>query len=149
MKKLVILTLIAGSFTATVAHAQSNQTAQADPAKEASKTQVTPASTPNQGIDKVAMLEKMKEQFKPGMMAKTGLSAAQVDRVLEINLDMRLTAARELPNLNEADRSTRLAELKAEKQKKLTEIPLTADQIKSIDEFYVEFAKNNPPKSSH
>jgi hypothetical protein len=69
--------------------------------------------------------------------------------VLEINLDMRLTAARELPNLNEADRSTRLAELKAEKLKKLTEIPLTSDQIKSVDDFYAEFAKNNPPKASH
>jgi hypothetical protein len=147
MKKLFILTLIAGTFTATAAQAQSNQTALAEPAKETAKAQSTTASTPNPGIDKAAMLEKMKEQFKPGMMAKTGLTAAQVDRVLEINLETRLTAARELRDLSEADRSTRLAELKAEKLKKFTEIPLTADQIKSVDEFYAEFAKNNPPRA--
>ncbi|TCJ14018.1 hypothetical protein EPD60_08360 [Flaviaesturariibacter flavus] len=145
MKKLLILTLIAGTFTATAANAQSSQTAMAEPAKESAKPQST-AAAQNPNTDKAAMLEKMKEQFKPGMMAKTGLTAAQVDRVLEINLEMRMTAARELRDLNEADRSARIAELKAEKQKKFSEIPLTADQIKSVDDFYAEFARNNPPK---
>ncbi|RYY99336.1 MAG: hypothetical protein EOO11_05330 [Chitinophagaceae bacterium] len=143
MKKLLFLTLIASAFAAT-AQAQTKQAAAAEPAREAAKA--APAANASPGMDRATLLEKMKDTFKPGMMEKTGLTAAQVDRVLEINLDMRLTAARELQGLSEADRSARLAELKADKMKKFSEIPLTADQIKSIDNFYADFAKSNPPK---
>ncbi|GAA4325497.1 hypothetical protein [Flaviaesturariibacter amylovorans] len=146
MKKLVLLTLMAGALMATTAQAQTAQAAAAEPAKESAKA--TPASTANPGMDRASLLEKMKETFKAGMIEKTGLSAAQVDRVLELNLDMRLTASRELQGLSDADRSARLAELKADKMKKFSEF-LTADQIKSVDAFYAEFAKNNPPKQSN
>jgi|GEM_PF-769567 len=148
MKKLVLLTLLAGTFSVTAVQAQSSQAGPAASTKENARPQAA-ASSASPEIDQAALLEKMKAQFKPGMMEKTGLTAAQVDRVLEINLEMRMTATRELRDLSEADRATRLAELKAAKQKKLLEIPLTADQIKSVDDFYKEFAKNNPPKPSH
>ncbi|GAA4317702.1 hypothetical protein [Flaviaesturariibacter amylovorans] len=142
MKKVFFLTMIAATF-ATAAQAQTAQAAAAEPAKESAKA--TSASTANPGMDRASLLEKMKETFKAGMIEKTGLTAAQVDRVLELNLDMRLTASRELQGLSEADRGARLAELKAAKMKKFSEF-LTADQIKSVDAFYAEFAKNNPRK---
>ncbi len=79
------------------------------------------------------------------MIEKTGLTDAQAHKVIEINFEIR-QAARGLRDLNEADRSKKIAELKAAKGKKYSEIPLTAEQIKSVNTFYEEMGKNMPQK---
>jgi len=92
------------------------------------------------------MLQQAKAKQKPLMVEKTGLTDAQADRVIEINFEIR-QAARGLRDLNEADRSTKIAELKALKEKKYSEIPLTAEQIKSVYTFYEDMGKNTQQKA--
>ena len=81
------------------------------------------------------------------MVAKTGLTDALADRVIEINFEMRM-AASALRDLSEADRSAKIQELKADKEKKLSEL-LTADQLKAVKEFYENMGKGAPQKSGN
>ena len=132
MKKLLFLTFILSALYSTTILAQ-GPTSQV-----ASATGAT---------DQVAMLQKMKETMKPKMIEKTGISDAKADKVLEINLEMRM-AASALGNLSETDRATKIAELKAAKEKKLSEL-LTADELKALNAYYADMAKNAPPKPSN
>jgi hypothetical protein len=124
MKKFLLLTLVFSAIISTASYAQA-------PAP----TTLTP--------ENAAMLQQMKEKFKAPMVARTGLTEAQADRVLEINFEIRMAAAG-LRDLNEADRSAKIAELKASKQKKYSEIPLTPEQVKSVNDFFENFGKNTP-----
>jgi hypothetical protein len=122
MKKFLFLTLVFSAIISTSIHAQG-------------------------GSDPVAMLQQMKERIKPQMIEKTGLTDAQADKVIEINFEMR-QAAGALRDLNEADRSTKIAELKAAKEKKLNAL-LTAEQIIAVNAFYEDMGKNMPQKSGN
>lgn len=115
MRKLLFLTLIMGAILTTTAYAQ-------------------PAGDP------ASVLQQMKEKQKPGLIEKVGLTDAQAEKVIEINYEMRMQAARELKDLNEADRAKKLADLKAAKEKKISEI-LTPEQIKAMNTYYEEMAK--------
>ena len=97
--------------------------------------------------DQAFILQQMKEKQGPPMVEKTGLSVAQVDRIIEINFEIRTQAGAALQGLSEADRTKKLAELKAEKEKRYLEIPLTAEQLKSVYAYYESMAKNPPPKN--
>ena len=138
MKKLLFLSLLIGAINSTNMHAQSGPAASGS--AQSGGTTVAP--------DRAAMLKQMKENFKMPMVEKTGLTEAQVDRVIEINLDIRLEAATTFQGLNEADRSKKIAELKAEKEKRYAAIPLTAEQIKSVYAFYEDLGKNRQQKSN-
>ena len=120
MKKFLFLTLILGALTTTAVQAQGN----ADPA---------------------SILQQMKERLKSPMMEKTGLSDTQVDKIIEINFEIRQQAG-SLRDLSEADRSKKIAELKATKEKRYSDIPLTPEQIKSVHAFFEDMAKKAPPK---
>ena len=122
MKKFLFLTLIFSAIISTTVNAQA-------------------------GPDPAAMLQQMKEKVKPLMVEKTGLTEAQADKVIEINFEMRM-AASGLRDLSEADRTRKIAELKAAKEKKLSEI-LTADQIKAVNAFYEDMGKNAPQKAGN
>ena len=122
MKKFLMLTLIFCAVISTATYAQ----------------QALP------GADPATMLQEMKDKIKPQMVAKTGLTEALADKVIEINFEMRM-AASALRDLPEADRSAKIQELKAAKEKKLSEL-LTADQLKAVKEFYENFGKNNTPQ---
>jgi Spy/CpxP family protein refolding chaperone len=50
--------------------------------------------------------------------------------------------------MNEADRTKKIAELKALKEKKLSEV-LTPEQIKAMNAYYEEKRKNMPQKSGN
>lgn len=115
MKKIVFLTLIFGAVIFTNAGAQ-------------------PAADPP------SVLQQMKEKQKPGLMEKVGLTEAQAERVIELNYEMRMQAARELKDLPEADRSKKLAELKAAKEKKFGEF-LSPEQITAMNKYYEEMGK--------
>ena len=115
MKKLLFLTLIFTALASTSIHAQAG--------------------------DPPTVLQQMKEKTVPQMVEKTGLTTAQAERVVEINYEIRMAAAG-LRDLSEAERSTKIAELKASKEKKYSEIPLTPEQIKAVYSFYEEMGKN-------
>lgn len=123
MKKFLFLTLISGALVSTTAYAQ-------------------PAGDPP------TVLQQMKEKQKPGLIEKVGLTDAQADKVIEINYEMRMQAARELKDLNEADRSKKLAELKAAKEKKFSEF-LAPEQITAMNKYYEDMGKNMPKKSGN
>lgn len=120
MKKLLFLTLIAGALVSTTSYAQ-------------------PAGDPP------TMLQQMIDQQKPGLVEKVGLTSAQAEKVIEINYETRMRAARELKDLNADDRTKKLAELKAAKEKKFSEF-LTAEQITAMNTYYEEMGKNMPKK---
>jgi Spy/CpxP family protein refolding chaperone len=116
MKKILFLPLILGVLLSTTASAQ-------------------PAGDPP------TVLQQMKEKQKPGLIEKVGLTDAQAEKVIELNYEMRMQAARELKDLPEADRSKKLAELKAAKEKKFSEF-LTPEQITAMNKYYEEMGKN-------
>ena len=120
MKKFLFMTFIFGATISTNAYAQ-------------------PAGDPPN------MLQQMKEKQKPGLIEKVGLTDAQAEKVIELNYEMRMKASTELKDLNEADRSKKMAELRAEKEKKFAEF-LTPDQIKAMHAYYEEMGKNMPRK---
>ena len=132
MKKYLFLTFILSALYSTTILAQGT---------------TTQGSGAPAAIDQVAMLQKMKETMKPKMIEKTGLSEAKVDKILEINLETRI-AASNLKDLSEADRSAKITELKAAKDKKISEL-LTADELKSLNAYYDDLKKNAPPKPSN
>lgn len=131
MKKFLLLTLIFSAVISTATYAQPAQ-----PAQQPQQAQQAP--------DPAVMLQQIKDKIKPQMIEKTGLSEALADKVIEINFEMRM-AASALKDLSEADRSAKIQELKAAKEKKLSEL-LTADQLKAVKEFYENMGKNNTPQ---
>lgn len=123
MKKFLFMTLILGAILSTNTNAQ-------------------PAGDPP------TVLQQMKEQQKPGLVEKAGLTEAQAEKIIEINYETRMQAARELKDLNEVDRTKKLAEIKAAKEKKYNEI-LTPEQIKAVKNYYEEMGKNMQKKAGN
>ena len=132
MKKFLLLTLIFCAVISTATNAQPQSQPQAQ-AKPQAQTQVA---------DPAAMLQQMKEKIRPEMVAKTGLTEAQADKVIELNFEMRMAASK-LGDLSEADRTAKIQELKAAKEKKFNEF-LTPEQIKAVKEFYENAGKKTP-----
>ncbi|WP_207493795.1 hypothetical protein [Aridibaculum aurantiacum] len=122
MKKFLFLTLIFSAIISTTMYAQ--------------------------GGNDQAMLQQAKERIKPMMVEKTGLTEAQADKVIEINFEMR-QSMRGFRELSEADRAKKMEEFKAARDKRYSEIPLTADQIKAVKTFYEDLGKNMPPRPNN
>lgn len=122
MKKLVLLTLVLSAIFSTATFAQT-------------------------APDPAVMLQQIKDKVKPLMVEKTGLTEAQADKVIEINFEMRQAAAA-FRELSEAERSVKIQELKAARDKKYAAIPLTEAQIKAVKDFYENMGKNAPPKGN-
>ena len=135
MKKFLFLTLVFGAIMSTTTNAQTGGPAEQTKANHA------------QGGDPAVMLQRIKDDLKPGMMEKTGLTEAQVDKVIELNFEMRM-AASGLSGLSEADRSAKISELKAAKEKKMNEL-LTPAQQQSVQAFYQENARNRQQKAGN
>ncbi len=127
MKRFLFLSLILSAVIATTTQAQ---TASSGPA---------PTTQPAKESDAAALLQQMKEKFKQPMIDKTGLTEAQADKVIELNFEMRMAAGAIDPN--DADRSTKIAELKGAKEKKMSAL-LTAEQITAVKTFYEDMGKN-------
>lgn len=123
MKKILFLTLLLGAIGTTNAFAQPS----GDPA---------------------SMLQQMKERQKPGLMEKVGLTEAQAEKVIEINFESRMSAGRELREMNEADRTKKMAEMRTAREKKIAEF-LTAEQIKALNTYYEEMRKNMPARQGN
>ena len=128
MKKFLLLTLIFGAIIST-ANAQT-------PSQGPSQPQ---AQVKSEAPDPAVMLQQIKEKVVPQMVAKTGLSEALCNKVVELNFEMRMAASK-LGDLSEADRTAKIQELKAAKEKKMSEL-LTPDQIKAVKDFYEGLSK--------
>jgi Spy/CpxP family protein refolding chaperone len=122
MKKILFLSLIFSAIISTTTYAQ-------------------PAGDPP------SVLQQMKEQQKPGLIEKAGLTEAQANKLIEINYETRM-AASNLKDLSEADRSAKISELKAAKEKKIAEL-LTPEQILAVKAFYEEMGKNRAKKPTN
>ena len=105
-------------------------------------------NTYSQAGDPPSQLQQIKEKIRPQMVEKTGLTVAQADKIIEINYEMR-ESMRAYANLDEAERAKKVAELKVARDKKYSEIPLTAEQIATVKSFYENMGKNPPQKSGN
>lgn len=101
-----------------------------------------------QGGDPAARMQRMKEMIKPQLIEKTKLTDAQADKVLEINMasqqksrEIRMDQA-----MSDDDKKKKNEEINAERLKAYAAIPLTADQIKAVNDFFEEMRKNRPQR---
>jgi hypothetical protein len=129
MKKLLLISLISGAFISTSANAQGPTTPKPTSSQPTSEQQAN-------------MLKDAKAKQAPMLVEKAGLTTAQAEKVIEINFEIRQQAATVLAGLNDADRSAKIAELKAAKEKRYSEIPLTAEQIKAVYAAYQEMGRS-------
>ena len=137
MKKLLFLCLISAALISTTTNAQGPAPAQQPVAQQPTAEQYA------------TMLKDAKEKQIPMLVEKAGLTAAQAEKVIEINYEIRMQATAALKGLNETDRAAKLAEFKAAKEKKYSEIPLTPEQIKAMYAAYEEMGKNMQKKEGN
>jgi len=108
-----------------------------------------PAAPQFTAEQKANMIKEAKEKQVPMLVEKAGLTDAQAERVIEINYEIRFQAASALQGLNDADRTAKLAEMKATKEKKYSEIPLTPEQIKAVYTAYEDWGKSMQKKQGN
>jgi hypothetical protein len=142
MKKLLFLSLISGVLISTTTSAQGPVSSKQPAAQQPAAPQFT-------AEQKATMIKEAKEKQIPMLVEKAGLTDAQAERVIEINFETRYGAATALQGLNEADRTAKLAEIKAAKEKKYSEIPLTPEQIKAVYAAYEDWGKSMQKKQGN
>ena len=101
-----------------------------------------------QQMDPAKMLEMMKQRVKPQLIEKTKLTDAQADKVLEIQIASQ-TAMRGMRDLSEDERMSKMKEIREGNNKKFKEIPLTDEQIKSVNDLYDEMRKNRMQRGNN
>ena len=134
MKKLLFLSLISGVLISTSTNAQGPE------------VKPQPAIQQPTAEQQATMLKEAKEKQIPMLVEKAGLTDAQAEKVIDINFEIRFGAATALRGLNDADRAAKLAEMKATKEKKYSEIPLTPEQIKAVYAAYEDWGKSMQKK---
>ena len=142
MKKLLFLSLISGALISTTTSAQGPVSSKQPAAQQPAAPQFT-------AEQKATMLKEAKEKQIPMLVEKAGLTNAQAEKLIEINFEMRFGAASALQGLNDADRTAKLAEMKATKEKKYSEIPLTPEQIKAVYAAYEDWGKSMQKKQGN
>ena len=95
------------------------------------------------GGDPAAMMARMKERIKPGLIEKTKISDAEADKVIEIRLDIQrqMRELRQDQALSDDDRKKKIEAINADRDKKFKSIPLTDDQVKAVNEYFTEMQK--------
>lgn len=91
-------------------------------------------------FDTAAMKARYLERTKPALIEKTKLTDAQADRVLEINWQSR-SKMRGFRDLSQDERKKLADDLQTERNKQYKDIPLTDEQIKSVNDFFEEQRK--------
>ena len=118
MKKLLVLVAV---FTTVLA---SNASAQGG----------------NGNADPAAMKARYVERVKPQLIEKTKLTAEQADKVLDINWEANMKM-RGMRDLSQEERQKKREEAQTEANKQYKAIPLTDEQIKSVNDFFDEMRK--------
>jgi len=139
---LLFLSLISGALISTSANAQGPEVKPQPAAQQPAAPQFTAEQKAN-------MIKEAKEKQVPMLVEKAGITDAQAERVIEINYEIRFQAASALQGLNDADRTAKLAEIKATKEKKYSEIPLTPEQIKAVYAAYEDWGKSMQKKQGN
>jgi len=142
MKKLLFLSLISGALISTTTSAQGPVSSKQPAAQQPAAPQFTAEQKAN-------MIKEAKEKQIPMLVEKAGLTNAQAEKLIEINFEMRFGAADALRGLNDTDRTAKLAEMKATKEKKYSEIPLTPEQIKAVYTAYEDWGKSMQKKQGN
>jgi len=142
MKKLLFLSLISGALISTTTSAQGPVSSKQPAAQQPAAPQFTAEQKAN-------MIKEAKEKQIPMLVEKAGLTDAQAEKLIEINFEIRFGAAATLQGLNDADRTAKLAEMKATKEKKYSEIPLTPEQIKAVYAAYEDWGKSMQKKQGN
>jgi len=142
MKKLLFLSLISGALISTTTSAQGPVSSKQPAAQQPAAPQFT-------AEQKATMIKEAKEKQIPMLVEKAGLTNAQAEKLIEINFEIRFGAAATLQGLNDADRTAKLAEMKATKEKKYSEIPLTPEQIKAVYAAYEDWGKSMQKKQGN
>jgi hypothetical protein len=106
------------------------------------------ASYAQQGGDPAAMMQRMKERLKPQLVEKAKLTEKEADKVIEINFEAR-QQLRGLRDLSEDDRKKKLDEVNADLTKKFKAVPLTDEQVKSVQAFFEELRQQMQQRRSN
>ncbi|HEU0065354.1 MAG TPA: hypothetical protein VFQ58_09990 [Flavisolibacter sp.] len=99
------------------------------------------AEAQDNSSDPAAAAQRFKDRVKPQLIEKTKLNDAQAEKVLDINFNAR-SQMRGMRDLSEDDRKKKMAEVQEGINKEYKAIPLTDDQIKSVNDFFTEMRKN-------
>ena len=91
-------------------------------------------------FDPAQMAQRYKDRVKPQLIEKTKLTDAQADKVCDIQIATR-QQMRGLRDLSEDDRKKKMDDIQADVNKQYNAIPLTDDQIKSVNDFFDEMRK--------
>jgi hypothetical protein len=91
------------------------------------------------------MQQRMRDRIKPELVSKTGLTEVQADKVIDINFAIQ-KQRREIRNdqvLTPEEKAKRNSEIDAARDKEYAGIPLTDEQIKSVNAFFDEIKKQS------
>lgn len=91
-------------------------------------------------FDPAQMAQRYKDRVKPQLIEKTKLTDAQADKVCDIQIASR-QQMRGLRDLSEDDRKKKMDDIQADINKQYKAIPLSDDQIKSVNDFFEEMRK--------
>ena len=89
------------------------------------------------------MQQRMRDRIRPELVSKTGITESQADKVIDINFALQ-KQRREIRNdqvLTQEEKIKRNSEIDAARDKEYTGIPLTDEQIKSVNTFFDEMKK--------
>ena len=89
------------------------------------------------------MQQRMRDRIRPELISKTGLTEVQADKVIDINFALQ-KQRREIRNdqvLTPEEKVKRNSEIDAARDKEYAGIPLTDEQIKSVNTFFDELKK--------
>jgi Spy/CpxP family protein refolding chaperone len=92
------------------------------------------------GGDPAAMKQKMIDRMKPLLVEKTKLTEAQAEKVIEINFNYR-SRMRGLRDLTDDERKKQIEVIQMAETKEYKAIPLTDEQIKSVNDFFEDQRK--------
>jgi hypothetical protein len=89
--------------------------------------------------------QRMIERIKPQLIEKTKISDEQANKVLDINFESqgRRREIRMDNSLSEDDKTKKMAAIDEELAKKYKAIPLSDEQVKSVQGFFEEMRRNN------
>lgn len=102
------------------------------------------------GGDMAARAQKMREMLKPRLVEKAGITSEQADKVLDITMEAQRQRRelRQNAGLSSDDKTKKTTAIDEETARKYKAIPLTDDQVKSLNSFFEETRKNSQGRGS-
>jgi hypothetical protein len=92
--------------------------------------------------------KRQKEMIRPLLVEKTKLTEDQANKVIDAyqKAQQETRAVRMNADLSDDDKKAKVKEINEARTTALKAIPLTEDQIKSVESFYEEMRKNMPQR---